>query len=176
MINKFEKNISIIVEEIMVGKNLKDHGFEHVKRVVQYGKRIIKEEEIDEKYLLDILAALYFHDVARIDDSKDDTHGKRGVIIFENEIYPLFNFLDLETIVFTIKNHQNYTSELGAYPVINNYEINSNINAIVPMVMWDADRLDLPRIEKFRGKIDLNYLHTHFAKRFANSQEHLKLY
>ena len=172
----FEKNLYFRVEEIMSGKNLKDHGFEHVKRVVKYTKKIIQEEGIDEKHVYDILTAAYWHDTGRKDDSKDDAHGIRSAELFEQELYPLYPFLDFETIMFTMENHQNYKPKLGGYPIVSNYQINSNINIIVPMVMWDADRLDLPRIERFRGKINTNYLHTDFAKKFANSKEHLAIY
>jgi hypothetical protein len=175
-IDRFEKEISEIAERMMSGKDLKDHGFEHVKRVVEYGKKIIEEEEIPEKHLFDISAALYCHDIGRVDDSKDDEHGIRGAEIFEKEIFPLYKFLDLETILFTIRNHQNYVPDKGKYPVVENYNVTSDVNLIIPMVMWDADRLDLPRIEKFKGNIDPNYLNTRYAKEFANSKEHLKLY
>jgi hypothetical protein len=172
----FEKRMYDIAKEIMSNKDLKDHGFEHVKRVVNYGKRIILEEKINKTHHLDILAALYFHDIGRVDDSKDDEHGIRSAEIFKQEIHQLFPFLDLKTILFTVNNHQNYEPELGGYPVVSNYKTNSDINILVPEVMWDADRLDLPRIQKFKGNIDPNYLHTNFAKKFANTKEHLKMY
>lgn len=176
MIEDFENEISAITEEIMAGKNLRDHGFEHVKRVVGYGKRIVQEEQISEEHLCDILAALYCHDIGRVDDSKDDEHGEKGAVMFRDQIYPSYGFIDLETVFFTIKNHQNYKPDKGRFPIVNNYHLPSGLNKVVPIVMWDADRLDLPRIAKFRGKINPNYLHTDFAKRFANSEEHLRRY
>jgi len=164
----FELDISGIVEQIMSEKQLKDHGFEHVKRVVWYGKMIMETEHIEPSE--DILAALYCHDIGRIDDSKDDEHGKRSVTVFEDKIYSFFNHLDFATISFAIENHQSYTR-----PLVWQYDT-SDINATVPIVLWDADRLDLPRIEKFRGKINTQYLHTAFAKNFANTAEHLEIY
>jgi hypothetical protein len=176
MSKNFERDIFDVAEEIMSGKNLKDHDFEHVRRVVGYGKRIIREESIFEEHLCDILAALYCHDIGRVDDSKDDKHGLRSAVIFDRKIYPKFNFLDLKTIYFTIINHQNYRPEKGKYPVVDNYVLPQGLNKIVPIIVWDADRLDLARIKKFKGKINSNYLHTDFAKRFANSKEHLSIY
>jgi hypothetical protein len=164
----FESAISRIAEQIMSEKKLKDHGFGHVRRVVEYGKMIMKAEQIETSD--NILAALYCHDIGRTDDAVDDGHGEKGTAIFKDRIYPLFPHLDVKTISFAIGNHQSYTR-----PLVWQHDTNG-IDTAVPIVLWDADRLDLQRLEEFRGKIDPNYLHTNFAKRFANTEEHMEIY
>jgi hypothetical protein len=168
-INKFETEISGITEQLMSGKDLKDHGFEHVLSVVQYGKDIMRHSDISET--CDILAALYLHDIARVDDSVDNTHGSKGALMFKELIYPKYPFLDNKSIMFAIANHQNYDKFL-----ISHYSNLKQINLNVPIILWDADRLDLPRIQKFFGKVNPEYLHTLYAKKFANSIEHLTIY
>lgn len=174
-LNDFEKEISEIVEKMMSEKNLKDHGFDHVKRDVTYGKMILTALSIKDS-AFDIIAALYCHDLGRRNNGIDKHHGKRGADIFTRAIYPKFTFLDKTTVAFTIANHQVPPSDKTKFPLVWSYEIPSGLNQIVPMVVWDADRLDLPRIEKFKGKINANYLHTEFAKKFANTAEHLRMY
>ncbi|MBS3107344.1 HD domain-containing protein [Candidatus Woesearchaeota archaeon] len=170
----FEKRISDIAHSLIQSNNLKDHGWEHTLTVVEYSKLIINNMEF--KLTSEILVAAYFHDVGRTKDGFDKYHALRSVYLIQAFVAPHFPKLDLDSIVFAVKHHSDMKAPNENFPVIQNYDIDPFlINIEVAMCLWDADRLDLLRVPKFK-RIDLNYLNTEFAKKFANSEKHLSKY
>jgi len=172
---EFKKDMLTIARREMSGKNLIDHGFDHVQRVVMYTEFLARATGAN-ICIYDMIAAGSLHDIKREDDSVDQTHGEKSAEFIYNCVYPKFPFLDIDSIMFAVKHHCDYKTEDGKLPILSNYILPVRLNERIPMVLWDTDRLDLARIPKFFGKLDINYFHTDFAKSFANSDAHKLIY
>ena len=172
---EFKKEILTIARTEMSGKNLKDHDFDHVQRVVMYTELLARATGAD-TCIYDLVAAAGLHDVRRENDLIDPYHGKESAEYIYENVYPKYPFLDVDSIMFAAKHHCDYKTEDGKIPILSNYILPVRLNERIPTVLWDADRLDLARIPKFFGKLDINYFHTDFAKAFANSAAHKLMY
>ena len=149
------------------------HGWEHMKRVVDYAKKIAKE--LCPGLIDDVVIAACFHDVGRISDGGGNEHAFESAKIAEEIIPKYWPGADLKSILFAIKHHSDIVGEKGGDPVIYNYNLPPGVKPEIAMCLWDADRLDLPRILP-ADKIVWDYLHSSFAKSFAGSEEHRKMY
>jgi len=122
-----------------------------------------------------VIIAAAFHDVSRVDDECDPTHGVRSAEIAQKLIPKYFPEADLKSILFAIKHHCDFEAQGGGVPVVANYDLRNGINPIIAMCLWDGDRLDLLRLQD-HPVIYTEYLNTDFAKSYANSEEHMKRY
>ena len=163
-----------------IKKDLKYHSWAHTLRVVSFAKEILANEfnkyDFQNKTLLnDIIISSYLHDVGRINDSVDREHGYRSLMILDACKKELSLEFNIESVRFAILNHSRREGEKDKLPLVSNFYINEQIDKRVAACLWDADRLDLLRIPFFR-KVDKDFLNTEYAKKFANSREHLKFY
>jgi hypothetical protein len=166
------------VHDVAKGNRLNDqlfyHSWErHILKVVAYGKMLCEEEP--EEVRNNVLIVTYFHDVGRISDGKDSDHALRGGQISRRIIPVHFPDADLDSIIFAIDNHSNTQVYPDMFPVVSNYDIPDGVDSRIVMYLWDADRLDLPRLER-RPLVNLSFLSSEKAKRYANTPEHKKLY
>lgn len=123
------------------------HTEDHFERVQKLGHYIADRNGADKK-VISLFA--YFHDIRRRHDGFDDQHGNRAAqylkILYRN------NLLDVseeqfEKLVFACANHSDPHAES---------------DDITIQTCWDADRLDLWRVN---NEPDPNLLYTDIAKK-----------
>lgn len=168
-----ENRIEALAYSACVKKNLFYHSWEHTLRVADYAKSILANEFGDASILTDVLVASYFHDTGRIRDRVDCEHGYRSAMILDLHELPFSH--DKGSVRFAILNHCRKQGELGHLPVTKNYSPRGSIDMRIAACLWDADRLDLIRLPNF-PYVKMDCLSTEYAKSFANSPEHKKLY
>ncbi|MBF0253264.1 MAG: hypothetical protein HQL29_05545 [Candidatus Omnitrophica bacterium] len=106
------------------------HGVEHWKRVKDHGLHLAKETGA-KAHIVELFALL--HDSHRLTEGTDNEHGKRAAefAVKMNGIYFNISEEDLDILCVACKGH---TTELTHHDV-------------TVQTCWDADRLDLWRIE-----------------------------
>ena len=172
--SNFEDELHRLACDSRLNKELEVHAWDHTLRVVEYSKMIIPS--LSEKIIQDTLVASYFHDVGRLGDAKDYGHGMRSAEVLREKASKLFPSADFDSIIFAIEHHSDAKAPDGNYPVVVNYDIRHNVNPLIAMCLWDADRLDLLRYLEFVPRIKTEYLNTNFAKSYANTSEHKQRY
>ena len=129
------------------------HGIEHAYKVLLITQELAKLEKlsVNQQELLEFCAI--FHDIGRINDYADSTHGIRSTQkLKQNKFFGLANF-DHELTRYIIENH--CITDNIAFRNINNYDFNENEEALYLLKIFkDADNLDRFRI----GDFDPSYL------------------
>ena len=154
-------------------KTLGIHSWDHTQRVVEFAKKAAKE--LCPEFIDDVVIAAYFHDVGRADDHSGNMHALESEGIAEEVIPKYWPDADLKSILFAIRHHPDLVGENGGDPVVGNYKLPPGVKPEIAMCLWDADRLDLPRVLP-EDEIIWDYLHSDFARSFAGSVEHIKMY
>lgn len=109
--------------------HLKNHGPDHWYNVAAIGAQIARAEGVDPVFC-EIFGLL--HDCQRISDYEDEGHGKRAALYagYIRDLIPL-NDADFRKLCYALRLHDDgfvtKDKKIGA--------------------CWDADRLDLPRID-----------------------------
>lgn len=148
------------IEQLMNNKtNL--HGINHVVRVLFNAYALATLENVTKRDKKIIIEAAKLHDIGRVADGEDETHGGNSAIrakeILKNRG---FTTEEIEEICFIIKEHSlpkdknNEDIEKLPEDVRENYKYCLNL-------LKDADKLDRVRI----GDLDSNRLSTDSAKR-----------
>jgi hypothetical protein len=153
--------------------NLLDHSRRHRMIVTNFGMFLSTSELFNLRK--DIVLACYLHDSGRLYDGSDPEHAKRGAEIARKEINISFPERDIVSIVWAIENHSLKQAPNGKFPIVSNFDVPERVNGKIAIYLWDADRLDLLRLPRYR-EIDTRYLHTQKAKDFANSSCHKLIY
>jgi uncharacterized protein len=139
-----EKAWKIVLEKTIVPKE-SPHGLEHWKRVEEYGLSLAEKTGAD-KIIVSLFAL--FHDCMRLTDGNDPGHGLRGAE-FMKSIRSELDLTDeqFEKLYYACQWHtdQQHTDD------------------ITIGTCWDADRLDLKRVEIMP---DIRFLNTEPAKEF----------
>jgi len=129
------------------------HGIEHNFRVLIIVRKICSIENItnDIKELLEFCAI--FHDIGRINDGIDDSHGLRSIKKLNENDYFGLNALNVPLTRFIIENH--CIKDNTAIANIDKYDIKNKEEAtFLFKVFKDSDNLDRVRI----GDFDSSYL------------------
>ena len=125
----FKRLWEIVIEQFPLGIH-SIHGPRHWKQVEKNGLMLAKETGADE-----IIVKLFsiFHDCRREDEHIDDGHGTRGAELAKSMKGIHFDLPDnsFEILLEACTNHTGR-------------RLASNITIAT---CWDADRLDLPRVE-----------------------------
>lgn len=170
----FEDELYKLAYDNRLNKDLDVHSWDHTIRVVEYSKMIISS--LSDDITKNVLLAAYFHDVGRLEDTRDLDHGLRSAeVLWDKAADGLFPSADLHSVVFAIERHSDIKAPNGSYPVVANYDLEDNIDPRIAMCLWDADRLDLVRCCRY-PVIKIECLNTDFAKGYANSAEHKARY
>ncbi|MBT6690851.1 hypothetical protein HOB10_00755 [Candidatus Parcubacteria bacterium] len=123
------------------------HQEDHFENVEKIGHYLADYNNADKK-VLSLFA--YFHDIRRRDDGFDGQHGKRSAqylkLLYNKNLLDVTD-KQFEQLIFACANHS---------------ESNAQSNDITIQTCWDADRLDLWRIN---SKPDPNLLYTEIAKK-----------
>ncbi|MFW6450231.1 MAG: HD domain-containing protein [Nanoarchaeota archaeon] len=168
------KTIAELAYKVTINPELEYHPWEHTKRVARFAENILINEFNDESIYNDILIAAYFHDSGRIHDPFDPEHGFRSAMILDSYKDKINYKFDIESVRYAIINHCRKEGENGQMPVIQNMK-NDTIDMRIAACLWDADRLDLIRHVCF-PYVKKEFLSTQYARDFANSKEHRKIY
>lgn len=168
-----EETIAELAYGITINKNSYYHPWSHTERVAEYAKMIARNE-FDESILTEVLISAYFHDVGRLHDPVDHGHGYRSAMLLDAYIDNICVDFDVKSVRFAILNHCRNKGEKGDLPIVSNYSRNG-VDKRVAECLWDADRLDLLRNPRY-DKVKPEFLNTEFAKNYANSPEHLRIY
>jgi len=146
------------------------HGIEHNYRVLLLIREICFIEKIadDQKEMLEFCAI--FHDIGRVHDGNDDTHGFRSTKkLEENEYYGLRAFNHSLTR-YIIENHCVHDST--AFHNIRKYKVRNREEAVFLIKAFkDSDNLDRVR----QGDFDSSYLRlpvSHTLIPYANEIFH----
>lgn len=131
-------------------KNLKTHSLEHTLRVVENARELARKTCL--QHLSAVIAGAYLHDIGRRDDRGGSEHAVTGAKMAPDFLPPGLTALERETILFAISHHADTKAPNGGSPVVGNYpEIEERgLLKDVIAVIWDADRLDIKRIDRVR--------------------------
>jgi len=144
------------------------HDFAHSERVAGYALAIANHYSQD-NFGLDLAVVALCHDLGREGDTANLTHGQASSNIARQLVTELGLNVDLDSILFAIEHHSDSRAPNDSLPVAQSYGL-SDINIAIPAFLWDADRLELKRLN--RTKVAKTRLSTPFAKEYANSDRH----
>lgn len=149
------------------------HRIDHNIRDARYSDMIMEKEYL-ESYRSSAYIFAYLHDIGRYSDGWEPEHGRISAKIAGPIINQFWPSADLASIVWAIEHHSHIKESNGKFLITPPEGVDQDIFNIGS----DADQLDLYRVEKFRREPGLNtkYLHTRFAKDFANSEKHKSIY
>ncbi len=119
----------VAIERYGTGDPACIHGITHWKKVEKHGLWIAEESRAD-RLVVQLFA--WFHDACRINDHKDDGHGKRAAEFAASQRGIVF---DLDDIAFTLLSDA----------CIGHTDGQTTTDATIG-ACWDADRLDLGRV------------------------------
>ena len=139
----------------------KYHGTDHIERVMLLGAVIAQQQNFSLREAELLLIGCSYHDIGRIDDSKDDRHGKRSADAIASipglELSPE----ELKCIQAAVATHSTKDTRIdsfaGEYGVPDEY---MDLCRRLCRGLKDADNLDRVRI----GDLDIRHL------RFAESR------
>lgn len=145
---------SELLEKILEGYVLDSagiHGVGHWQQVAANAKRLAVAEGI-ESDVFELFAI--FHDSRRFNDGRDRQHGARGAAFARKLHGTCFQLSeeDLERLCYACEHHTHQSHHPD--PVIG--------------ICWDADRLDLPRVDIVP---DVRFLNSAAAKNEAHNKE-----
>lgn len=152
------------------------HGKSHMQRVLLHVLSLSLEKELDDFNQEILIAAALYHDIGRINDDVDDSHGKRswvkmqeeGIIEMLESEYALYEE-EQRVLQFIVENH--CLDDDYVWAQLDEVELYSYSKEEVKMltsIFKDADGLDRVRL----GDLESKYLRTEEAKKrinFANS-------
>ena len=125
------------------------HPWTHTLRVVERASQLA--QQVCPQHLRAVKIAAYLHDLGRASDLDDPAYALKGEALAK-EIIEQFDFLTIkerQSILFAIAHHADQTPTFEkTFPVTRNYNEIQEAGLIegVVAVLWDADRLDLPRV------------------------------
>ena len=141
------------------------HGAKHSLRVLFFATLLGVSQQLSDDQMIRLCDAAIFHDIGRINEGIDSSHGSRSAKIFREEYgkEPVTEFL-ITTHCWLPKK---------AYAHLGKSFSGSEKDAIWQLfqILQDADSLDRIRFGIERGQhngaLDLNYLHLELSKRMT---------
>ena len=145
------------------------HGLSHNEKVMLFSLYIARKENIENEYLDILLDGAIYHDIGRINDIDDMSHGERGAIIVNN-IIKYDNRENQEMLQFIIHAHS--VNDIDILKILEKYKnINKKDIALkLAKILKDADALDRARLNE-EDRLNPKYLRTNTSKtmlKFAN--------
>ncbi len=119
------------------------HGQGHIERVLLFGSFLSMENRLSSEDTGLLLDACSYHDVGRIDDSKDDAHGARSAL----QIAELTgrSGTDLAIIQAAVTAHSPADTHMKS--ILLQYNLASSLRALsIANLLKDADALDRVRV------------------------------
>ena len=136
ILNGIDKNI--------IYKSYK-HGFYHNERVLIYSLVLSSLLEISKEDLKLVVYASMYHDIGRVNDSKDDFHGKRSASKLDDISLKLSN-KDLNILKVAVSAHSDPNYDLSL--LCKEYGVEDLTRAkLIVDILKDSDVLDRVRLE-----------------------------
>ena len=122
------------------------HGIAHAYRVLQLVQLISAAEGLN-KYQKDLLEfCAIFHDIGRINDLRDDFHGKRTISVLKENTFFGFTKFDVPLVHYIISSH--CITDSMAYEDVRKYKVADSSFALKMLKIFkDSDKT------QFRGII-----------------------
>lgn len=163
----FEKYVKELKTEHLYKSTI--HGVTHIERVLLFGALIAMGNNCNRADTELLLTACSYHDIGRIDDSKDDEHGHRSsdmltdIIVLPSE--------DMAIVRAAIHAHSPNDEHMAE--IITSYGIQDTDRAFrIAKMLKDADALDRVRVMD----LDTKYLRFDCSKEYDNFAESLYEY
>lgn len=137
------------------------HGYAHIERVILYGGLIALHEGCNEEDIKLLLTSCSYHDIGRINDMVDDSHGARSA----EKVPSLVDFTgeDLAIIQASIKAHSVDDSLIDK--IIKDFHISDTKRAqLIAKMLKDADALDRVRV----NALDPSYLRFEYSRQYID--------
>ena len=147
------------------------HGYEHVERVIILGVILCMKMKLTQKETRLILLSCAYHDIGRINDSYDLSHGRRAANKLEEICGDLqIQKEELPEIQAAIATHSTSDHRLQEFMKI--YQVNDpDLCSMICNCLKDADGLDRVRL----GDLDENYLRNEESKHLVDTAYNLYL-
>ncbi|MFY0602749.1 MAG: HD domain-containing protein [Flavobacteriaceae bacterium] len=127
------------------------HGIEHSYRVYQLIQKLCDLETISKSERLQLEFCAFFHDIGRINDLVDITHGFKSFEKLEKYNFFGLNNFNNSTVQYIIQNH--CIDDKNAISNSKNYKLNKPERAEFLILLFkDADGLDRFRLQDFDEK------------------------
>ena len=150
------------------------HGQGHIERVMMLGALIAMGEQFSTEDTKLALFACSYHDVGRIDDSKDDDHGTRSAErIVERKLTNMLEPLEADKLAIlqaAIATHSMHDSSLEANMA--KYGVPADQQERCRRICWclkDADNMDRVRL----NDLDPKYLRNNSSKNMVGTAWYL---
>lgn len=154
----FRKKITTIKEDKLYQSNV--HGLPHSVRTTIYALYLGDILELDTHLISILFDACIYHDIGRIDDSKDDEHGKRSADMIEKVLD--YNSEDMKLIQAMLESHSNDDNKMQ--DIIKKYGVNDLENTLLLCkLLKDVDALDRFRLRK-EDALDPKFLRLDVSK------------
>ncbi len=135
------------------------HGIAHIERVLLFGGLIAMENHCNEADTRLLLTACSYHDIGRIDDSKDDAHGSRSSSMLPDVI--MLAPEDMRIVQAAIHAHSPNDEHMAQ--IIASYGVKDTERAFyIARMLKDADALDRVRVDD----LDTKYLRFDASKKY----------
>jgi HD superfamily phosphodiesterase len=131
------------------------HGMGHIERVMLLGAIIAMQQDFSRRETELLLYACSYHDLGRIDDSRDDRHGKRSADMLAGFADPGIGAEELRCIRSAVATHSTKDSFLDSFAA--EYRVPDEYMDLCRLLcrgLKDADNLDRVRI----GDLDVRHL------------------
>lgn len=160
----FEQKIKELKTECLYKSHI--HGIAHIERVLLFGGLIAMENGCDEADTVLLLTACSYHDIGRIDDSKDDEHGSRSSSMLSDVI--MLPPEDMRIVQAAIHAHSPNDEHMAQ--IIASYGVNDSDRAFyIAKMLKDADALDRVRVDD----LNIEYLRFDASKKYKDFAQSL---
>lgn len=146
------------------------HGIDHIERVMLLGSIIAMQQGFTSRETELLLIACSYHDIGRIDDHRDDRHGKRSADELLSISCPGVNLEEMRCIQAAIATHSTKDEMIGSFA--QEYGVSEeylNLCHLLCKGLKDADNLDRVRIHD----LDTKHLRFDGSKRMKQTAEEI---
>lgn len=145
------------------------HGQDHVERVMLLGAIIAMQQGFTPRETELLLIACSYHDIGRIDDSRDDLHGKRSADALP-ALFPGLEAKELRCLQAAIATHSTKDTLLDSKAA--EYKVDAESMDLCRLLckgLKDADNLDRVRLRD----LDIRHLRFDESKRMKQTAEEI---
>lgn len=144
------------------------HGRGHIERVMLLGAIIAMQQGFSTRETELLLYACSYHDVGRIDDHRDDQHGKRSADALPSIPGPNVSKEEMSCIQAAVATHSTKDEKIEEYA--EKYHVSAELRYLSILLcrgLKDADNLDRVRI----NDLDIKHLRFDESKRMKSIAE-----
>ena len=144
------------------------HGLGHIERVMLLGAIIAMQQGFSARETELLLTACSYHDIGRINDRRDDQHGKRSADALPGMKLPGIREEELRCIQAAVATHSTHDAQIDSFA--KEYRVPDEKTELCHRLckgLKDADNLDRVRI----GDLDIRHLRFDESKRMDTVAE-----